>query len=48
MEKLPLLMCWIPEMYKNPVGLKFILAAPKRTLKLLSNNIIARFKLFHK
>ena len=45
METLPL-MYWIPKMYKNPVGSRFIIASPKCTLKPLSKNITATFKLF--
>lgn len=47
MEILPL-MYWIPKMYKNPVGSRFIIASPKCTLKPLSKNITATFKLFQK
>ena len=34
------LMYWIPKMYKNPVGSRFIITSPKRTLKPLSKDII--------
>ena len=45
MEILPL-MYWIPKMYKNPFGSRFIIALPKYTLKTLLNNAIAIFKVF--
>ena len=41
-------MYWIPNMHKNPVGSKVIIASPKCTLKLLLMDITAIFKLFYK
>ena len=42
------LMYWIPKMYKNHVGSRFIITSSKYILKPLSNAITAIFKLFHK
>ena len=42
------LMYWIPKMYKNPVGSRFIITSPKCTLKPLSKDITAIFKLPYK
>ena len=44
MNTLPL-MYWIPKMHTNPVGSRFIIASPKCTLKPLSKDITATFKL---
>ena len=46
-EGLPLMYC-IPNMHKNPVRSRFIIASPKCTLKPLSKNITALFKVFYK
>ena len=46
-EGLPLMYC-IPNMHKNPVRSRFIIASPKCTLKPLSKNIAALFKVFYR
>ena len=42
------LMYWIPKMYKNPIGSRFIITSAKCTLKPLSKDITAIFKLLYK
>ena len=47
MEKLPV-MYWIPKIHKKPTAFRFIIASPECSLKPLSKDITAIFKLFYK
>ena len=38
---------WLPKMHKNPVGFRFVIASPKCSLKPLTKDITALFKLFY-
>ena len=39
---------WLPKMHKNPIKFRFIIAAPKCSVKPLSKSITSIFKLFYK
>ena len=39
---------WIPKMHKSPIGARFIIASKQCTIKRLSKNITAAFKLLYK
>ena len=47
MEQLPV-MYWLPKMHKTPTGFRFIIASPVCSIKPLSKDITAIFKLFYK
>ena len=41
-------MYWLPKLHKNPIKARFIVAAPKGSIKSLSKNVTSAFKLFYK
>ena len=41
-------MYWLPKLHKNPIKARFIVAAPKCTVKHLSKNVTSVFQLFYK
>ena len=36
---------WLPKMYKDPIGARFIIASKKCTVKTISKNVTSDFKL---
>ena len=46
MQDLPV-MYWIPNMHKNPISFRFIIASPVCSIKPLSKDITSIFKLFY-